>query len=124
MEIDRSNVRHLRVAWSRSLPVGPDEITPLVHDGVIFIESANTIQALDGVTGELLWQYVRPLTDELLNGRNSVMRGMALYNEKLIAPTADGHLIALDVRKGKSFGTTKSSYPRQEYIRAPITISD
>ena len=43
------------------MPVGADEITPLVHDGVIFIESANTIQALDGATGDLLWQYVRPL---------------------------------------------------------------
>ncbi|HVA94559.1 MAG TPA: PQQ-binding-like beta-propeller repeat protein [Candidatus Dormibacteraeota bacterium] len=100
-QINVSNVNNLRVAWSRSLPLGPNEITPLVHDGVIFIESANTIQALDGATGDLLWQYVRPLPEPLLGGRKSVMRGMALYQDKLYAPTADGHLIALNVKTGK-----------------------
>jgi alcohol dehydrogenase (cytochrome c) len=100
-QIKRSNVKDLRLAWSRALPVGADEITPLVHDGVVFIESANTIQALDGVAGDLLWQYVRPLPEPLLNGRNSVMRGLAIYQDKLYAPTADGHVIALDVKTGK-----------------------
>ena len=83
------------------MPVGADEITPLVHDGVVFIESANTIQALDGVTGDLLWQYARPLPEPLLNGRNSVMRGLAIYQDKIYAPTADGHVIALNVKTGK-----------------------
>lgn len=100
-QIKRSNVHDLRLAWSRALPVGADEITPLVHDGVVFIESANTIQALDGVTGDLLWQDVRPLPEPLLNGRDSVMRGLAIYQDKLYAPTADGHMIALDVKTGK-----------------------
>jgi alcohol dehydrogenase (cytochrome c) len=100
-QIRRSNVHDLRLAWSRALPVGTDEITPLVHDGVVFIESANAIQALDGVTGDLLWQDVRPLPEPLLNVRDSVMRGLAIYQDKLYAPTADGHVIALDVKTGK-----------------------
>ncbi len=100
-QINASNVNHLRVAWSRSLPLGPNEITPLAHDGVLFIESADTIQALDGATGDLLWQYVRPLPEPLLGGKKSVMRGLALYEDKLYAPTADGHLIALNVKTGK-----------------------
>ncbi|HXA76512.1 MAG TPA: PQQ-binding-like beta-propeller repeat protein, partial [Candidatus Acidoferrales bacterium] len=100
-QINRSSVNHLHLAWSRALPVGADEITPLVHDGVIFLESANTIQALDGVTGDLLWQYLRPLPEPLLNGRDSVMRGLAIYQDKIYAPTADGHVIALDVKSGK-----------------------
>lgn len=100
-QINRSNVNNLRVTWSRALPVGPDEITPIVHDGVIFIESANTIEALNGATGALLWQYVRPLPEPLRNGRHSVMRGMAIYQNKLYAPTADGHVIALNVKTGK-----------------------
>jgi alcohol dehydrogenase (cytochrome c) len=100
-QIKRSNVRELRLAWSRALPVGADEITPLVHDGVVFIESANEIEALDGATGDLLWQYLRPLPEPLLNGRDSVMRGLAIYQDKLYAPTADGHVIALAVKSGK-----------------------
>src|ERR1700731_5247696 len=31
--ITRDNVRHLRSAWAWSLPNGPNEATPLVHDG-------------------------------------------------------------------------------------------
>jgi alcohol dehydrogenase (cytochrome c) len=100
-EIKKSNVGNLRLAWSRALPVGADEITPLVHDGVVFIESANTIQALDGETGDLLWQYVRPLPEVMLNGRESTMRGLAIYQDKLYAPTADGDVVALNVKTGK-----------------------
>ena len=69
-----------------------------MHDGVIFIESANTIEALDGATGDLLWQYIRPLPEPMLNGRDSVMRGLAIYQDKIYAPTADGHIVALDVK--------------------------
>ncbi len=100
-QINRSNVNNLRLSWSRALTVSADEITPLVHDGVIFIESANAIEALDGATGDLLWQYIRPLPEPMLNGRDSVVRGLAIYQDKIYAPTADGHIVALDVTSGK-----------------------
>jgi alcohol dehydrogenase (cytochrome c) len=99
--IKKANVTDLRLAWSRALPLSADEITPLVHDGVVFIESGNTVEALDGANGDLLWQYVRPLGDELLRGRESTMRGISIYQDKLYAPTADGHMIALNVKTGK-----------------------
>jgi alcohol dehydrogenase (cytochrome c) len=100
-QINRSNVGNLRLAWSRALPLSTDEITPLAHDGVVFIESGNTVEALDGAKGDLLWQYVRPLPDQLINGRESTMRGLAVYQDKLFALTADGHMIALNVKTGK-----------------------
>ena len=100
-QINRSNVSDLRLAWSRALPLSADEITPLVHDGVVFIESGNTVEALDGAKGDLLWQYVRPLPEQLINGRESTMRGLAIYQDKLYALTADGHMIALNVKTGK-----------------------
>jgi alcohol dehydrogenase (cytochrome c) len=99
--INKANVNDLRLAWSRALPLSADEITPLVHDGVVFIESGDTVEALDGAKGDLLWQYVRPLGDELIRGRESTMRGIAIYQDKLYAPTADGHMIALNVKTGK-----------------------
>ncbi|MDE3108323.1 MAG: PQQ-binding-like beta-propeller repeat protein [Acidobacteriota bacterium] len=100
-QIKKANVNDLRLAWSRALPLSANEITPLVHDGVLFVESGSTIQAIDGATGDLLWQYARALPDVLLNGSDSVMRGMAMYQDKLFAPTADGHIVALDVKTGK-----------------------
>jgi len=100
-QVNRSNVSDLRLAWSRALPLSADEITPLAHDGVVFLESGNTVEALDGAKGDLLWQYVRPLPDQLINGRESTMRGLAIYQDKLYALTADGHMIALNVKTGK-----------------------
>ena len=38
--INSSNVKGLRQAWSWSLPQSMNEITPLVHDGVMFITAA------------------------------------------------------------------------------------
>jgi len=100
-QITRSNVRSLHLDWSRALPLSANEITPIVHDGVIFIESGSTIQALDGASGALLWQYVRPLSDVLLHGTDSTIRGIAIYQDKIYAPTADGHVIAVDAKSGK-----------------------
>ena len=99
-QIDSTNVHNLREAWAWLLPVGRDEIAPLVHDGIIFIKSANTIQALDGRTGDLLWQYVRPLPASLHNGSSAIVRNLAIYQDMLYAPTADGHIVALNVKTG------------------------
>ena len=39
-----------------------DECTPLFHDGVLFVHAyGDKVQALDAVTGDLLWQYSRRL---------------------------------------------------------------
>lgn len=50
-QINRSNVARLRVAWSWTLPQSSNEITPLVHDGVMFVYSGPAVQALDAATG-------------------------------------------------------------------------
>jgi alcohol dehydrogenase (cytochrome c) len=99
-QINRGNVANLRMAWSLALPVGGNEITPLVHDGVLFIESANTVDALDAASGRQLWQYVRALPAAQRDGRGARMKGMAIYQDLLYAPTADGHIVALDIHNG------------------------
>ena len=100
-EIDKANVSTLRQAWGWSLPAGPNEITPLVHDGVMFIASANRVQALDAKTGDLMWQYVRILPPALNNGANFIAKNIAIYEDKLFATTADRHMVALDAKTGK-----------------------
>jgi alcohol dehydrogenase (cytochrome c) len=59
------------------------------------------VQALDAVTGELLWQYQRILADEFNNGRDSRVKTLAIYGDKVFAPTTDGHMVALDMRTGR-----------------------
>jgi glucose dehydrogenase len=63
-QITRENVSELRLAWSWSLPGGPNEVTPLVHDGVMFGNAyGDKVQALDAATGDLLWRYAPSSTD-------------------------------------------------------------
>jgi alcohol dehydrogenase (cytochrome c) len=100
-QIDKSNVRRLRTVWNWQLPESGNEITPLVHDGVMFIYSGPVVQALDAATGELLWQYLRKLPDEANNGRSARSKSLAIYGEKIFAATADGHMIALEARSGR-----------------------
>ncbi|HEY2351664.1 MAG TPA: PQQ-binding-like beta-propeller repeat protein [Candidatus Acidoferrum sp.] len=97
-EITKKNVHDLRVKWAWSLPNGENEGTPLEHDGVLFIESyEDKVQALNALTGDLLWQYSRQLPSD---ARPMQKRNLALYQDKLIVPTSDDHLVALNVKTG------------------------
>ncbi|MDR2215375.1 MAG: PQQ-binding-like beta-propeller repeat protein, partial [Nevskiaceae bacterium] len=100
-QITRANVGKLQTVWSWTLPDSSNEITPLVHDGVLFIASGATVQALDAATGNLLWQYVRPLPERLNGGRGGRTKSIAMHGEHLYVPTVDGHLVALEMRTGK-----------------------
>ncbi len=96
--ITTRNVGGLRVAWSWTLPPGSAESTPLVHDGVMFVQGANDrVQALNAATGDLLWQYARRLPDGVAG---SVKRGIALYGDRLYIGTSDVHVVALDAKTG------------------------
>ena len=97
-QITRANVANLRVAWTWSLPNGPNEATPLVHDGVIFVHSYNDhVQALDSATGDLLWEYSRQLPQ---GTRASAKKAMALHGTWLFLGTSDMHVVALNVKNG------------------------
>jgi alcohol dehydrogenase (cytochrome c) len=98
-QVTKQNVAELRTAWSWSLPNGPNEGTPLFHDGVLFVHAfGDKVQALDAVTGDLLWQYSRRLPMGVMP---SVKRSIALYGDKVYTGTSDVHLVALDARTGR-----------------------
>lgn len=98
-QINKKNVDELRVAWSLALPPGPNEMEPLVHDGVLFIHGyGDYVLALDAETGDELWHYKYPLPE---SARPSFKRNMALYGDKLYVGTSDVHVIALNVKTGK-----------------------
>ncbi|QIB66843.1 outer membrane protein assembly factor BamB family protein [Kineobactrum salinum] len=97
-EIDASNVGSVTLAWSWTLPQGPNPSTPVVHDGVLFVYGmGDTVQALDASNGDLLWQYSRRLPSGVTPSHK---RSLAIYGTSLFLPTSDGHVIALDAKSG------------------------
>ena len=97
-QIKKSNVASLRLAWGWALPNGANEVTPLVHDGVMFVHAfGDKVQALDAATGDLLWQYARRLPKDRAA---TVKRAIAIYGGRLYVPTSDAHMVALDAKTG------------------------
>ena len=93
-EINKDNVKDLKVAWIWSLTNGATETTPIVHDGVLFIFNyGDKVQALNAKTGDLLWEYKRELPQELIDagGNNLAKRNMAIYGDNLIFAASDAH---------------------------------
>ena len=98
-EINKENVGDLELAWAWSMTPGRTQETPLAHDGIVYIQNSDhVIQALDGATGDLIWEYFYELPDGV-DPRG--MRNKAIYEDKLIVATRDAHLIALDTKTGQ-----------------------
>ena len=101
-QINKKTVGSLRTAWTWSLPPGTSETTPIVHDGVLFVYgNQDRIQALDALTGDLLWEYTRTLPPGVRAG-NTIKRSFAIYGDKLYVATSDSHVIALDAKTGEA----------------------
>src|SRR5437773_2819398 len=57
-QINKSNVKNLQLVWSRMMAPGLNEITPIVHDGVMYLGNpGDVIQAIDASNGEELWRH-------------------------------------------------------------------
>lgn len=104
-EITTENAHDLRLAWSWALAEGSQQTTPLVHDGIMYIANPGAIiHALDGATGELIWEYRRANLAEHRNtggpppGR--MHRNIAIYNDTVIINTSDAWIVAIDARTG------------------------
>ena len=104
-QVNQDNVNRLRLVWTRDLAVGTGEITPLAYDGVLYVPQANdVIQAIDAVTGDFIWEYSRPIPEDLYqmvggNARNN--RNIAIYEDKIINTSDDNHIFALNARNGE-----------------------
>ena len=103
-QVDRDNVGELRLAWSRALPQGTQEVTPLAYGGVVYMPTlTDIIQALDATDGDLIWEYRRDLPDdvyEFVGGNSRSMRNIAIYDRQIINISDDDYAYALDVETG------------------------
>jgi alcohol dehydrogenase (cytochrome c) len=122
-QININNARKLRVAWTLSLLPGTNGITPLVHDGVIFIDSAGTVEALRAIDGEVIWKFARPVKNSYIPV--SQPRGLGLLGTMLYVGTSDNHIIALDARTGKRIWDHQIAPPeaKLQITGAPLIVS-
>ena len=103
-QVNRDNVGELQMAWSRALPQGTQEVTPLAYGGVVYMPTlTDIIQALDAANGDLIWEYRRDLPDdvyEFVGGNARSMRNIAIYDRQIINISDDDYAYALDVETG------------------------
>jgi alcohol dehydrogenase (cytochrome c) len=110
-QINKANVRNLRLAWAWTQELGNQEAAPLVHRGIMYLaQSNNVVHALDARTGNLIWEYRHELPKfkgtyvkrQLHRSRNAI----ALYEDKVFLATGDARIVALDARTGKVIWNT------------------
>jgi alcohol dehydrogenase (cytochrome c) len=101
-QINRGNVRNLRLEWVWSMNEGTAQPAPIVYDGTIYlINPNNVVQALDARTGDLLWENAAGPED------NNRMRNIAIFEDKVYQATTDSRLLALDARTGRVVWETR-----------------
>jgi alcohol dehydrogenase (cytochrome c) len=109
-QIDASNVGQLQLTWTRGLEPGPQEGTPLVHDGILYFPNPrDIIQAFDATSGDLIWEHRRPFPADIEKFINApfINRNLAIHGNLIIDTSADGALYALDARTGKDVWSTQ-----------------
>jgi quinoprotein glucose dehydrogenase len=117
-EIDRTNVRALKVAWTyrtgdtyRPKNGRPTafEATPIYVDGTLYLSTPlGQAIALDAVTGLERWHYRAQFNKDAGYG-DFASRGVSTWkpaqgHRRIFLVTVDAHLIALDAATGKPCG--------------------
>ena len=105
-QIDRTNVDKIRMVWSRALAPGLQQGTPLVYDGIMYMPNPrDVIQAIDAVTGDLIWEYRRDrpedLADYMIGSLVDTNRNLAIYANLIIDTSGDDYVFALNAKTGE-----------------------
>ena len=104
-QIDRDNVGELRLVWTRAMGPGSQQATPLVYDGVMYLPNPSDLtQAIDAVTGDLLWDYRRNAPEDVasyVGGLETTNRSLAIYGNLIIDTSSDDYIYALDAATGR-----------------------
>ena len=122
-QITRDNVKNLKLKWTWAMnDSGANQTTPLVHNGIIYLASpSNIVQALDGKTGDLIWETrVGPDQAPGYGG----IRTIAIAEDKVFLATSDAHMVAIDARNGKISWDTPASDKPHAATSGDIVIGD
>jgi len=99
-QITSGNVKRLQLAWVWAMnDGGANQPTPIVHDGIVYLtNTSNTLQAINGRTGDLIWENrIGPESTRAYGAT----RTLAIYDDKLLLTTTDARLYALEARTGR-----------------------
>ena len=112
-QINKGNVGKLRMTFSRGLPPGTQESTPIVHDGVMYmIEPGANLLAIDATNGDLIWEYKRDYPKDMatkIRGADlSRSKVPAIFEDMVYFTAPDGYIVAVDAKTGKLRWETKA----------------
>jgi PQQ-dependent dehydrogenase (methanol/ethanol family) len=116
-QVNKGNVDKLRVAWTFSTGVlRGHEGSPLVVDGIMYLHSPfpNKVFAVELDTQKILWKY-EPKQDSAVIAQmccDTVNRGVAYAENKVILQQADSTLVALNAKTGKPVWSVKNGDPK------------
>ncbi len=124
--INRDNVKELKSAWRQPLRGGTSMPMPIVHDGIMFLQTfPDTVLALDATNGHVLWRQQYDV-----DGASQKM-GLALHGDKVIVPTSDLHVLALNAKTGEvvwnheiEFDNPPTMRRRYQIRSAPLVVGD
>jgi alcohol dehydrogenase (cytochrome c) len=127
-QIDAGNVGELRLAWSRAMQTGPQQVEPIVYNGIMYlVHSEDIVQALDATNGDLLWEYKRKLPESVggTTGTAYRYRNVSIYADRIFLATNDAAIVALDARSGAVvWETTRANYKDQVAQTAgPVVVN-
>ncbi len=120
-QINTTNVSRLGLAWSYDVGRGGggQEATPLVSNGTLYsITNWSIVFAVDARTGREKWRWDPEVNQDKTRPQvccGVVQRGIALYQNLVIAPVIDGRLIALDAQTGKPVWESRVAYSQDGY---------
>jgi len=103
-QITKANVSKVKMIWTRGMGPGIQEATPLAYRGILYLPNpSDLVQAINGATGDLVWEYRRQLPDDInkVFPVPSINRNVAIYDDKIIDTSADDFVYAIDAKTGK-----------------------
>src|SRR5690349_21959280 len=120
-QIDAANIGRLGLSWSYEIGPGGgnQEATPLFANGTLYsITNWSIVFAVDARTGKEKWRWDPEVNQDKTRPQiccGVVNRGLALYQNLIIAPIIDGRLIALNADTGKPVWEARVSYSNEGY---------
>ena len=130
-QINAGNVGTLKVAWTFSTGVlRGHEGNPLVIGNMMYVHTPfpNNVYALNLDDGTIVWRY-EPKQDPTVIPVmccDTVNRGVAYGDGKIILHQADTNLVALDAKSGKEIWKTANGNPKigETGTSAPMVVKD
>ena len=129
--VNVETVGQLDFAWAAAMEDGPNEATPLVRGGIVYLpQPEDVIHALDARFGDLIWEYRREhdyLDPEGADperrfgqGLGRITRNIAIWRDGLFLATMDGFIVRLDANTGELVWETRVGDSRIAHSSGPI----